>query len=837
MAGFDAPPGGRFSAPLNTNGNTTSYAFDSLNRTLTDQNELSESRSYEYDSAGNVVLVTDRDGRVTAFDYDNLNRKTAERWLDGSGNTIHTIAYTYDASGSLLTAADPDSSTTIAYDGQHRVQSITTVYAAQPTQQQVFSYGYDADGRVTEVTGTVGGTTLVHLTKGYDDDGRLTHLTDPVGGRRVDFTYNSLGQCQTLTRYSDTAGINKVATTTYGYDDANRLSSLVHALGQDGLTALSYGFIMDAADQITALTTPDGESTIGYDDDGQVTSASLTDEDYAYDAGGNRTSDGSMAGGDNRLSEDDTYSYAYDGEGNLITRVRKDGTETVTYTWDHRNRLTGVTVQDGDSQPVLTASYVYDAFDRRIARTVSGSETVDEQYVYEGVSNAQATLVLDGDGEAVTRILYGTDENQVLAEENLADSGTKWALSDHENSVRDVVDNTGTVLDDIVYDSFGNVVSQSSPSNAMRSGYTGAPTDAETGFTYLHRRYFDPQAGRFVSQDPAGFTAGDTNLYRYVGNSPLDGVDPSGMCAKGTSLDANDPHIKELLKVIGDPYYTSDVRVKCLEMLQDEMRKAGMSEDSIQDDLRLTIRTLSAQFNVQNAAVHQNNPAYDGWQTLEGSANIVLNKLTFGGSDYIDLTHTSELRGNAFVASRAFGDADAFVLTLLPGAGVAEAGSVTEMLINASRVGQAGMGGYNIGTGLNQIGQGNYGQGALRIAEGGMQAFGAFGGMDTPASGGRLGSLSTRAQVADVATELESRGWTVTGGGGKFPEEYLPGLGGGRKGANYVDITGVKNSHVVRINTIDTLADDITPTAREAAAAAAIRAKTGGNLLLIPKRP
>jgi RHS repeat-associated protein len=104
-----------------------------------------------------------------------------------------------------------------------------------------------------------------------------------------------------------------------------------------------------------------------------------------------------------------------------------------------------------------------------------------------------------------------------------------------------------------------------------------------------------------------------------------------------------------------------------------------------------------------------------------------------------------------------------------------------------------------------------------------------------PASGGRLGNAATRAHVADVAAELENRGWKITGGGGMFKEEYLPGPTG-RLGSNYVDITAMKNGHTLRINTIDTLADGVTPTAREAAAAAAIRAKTPGeHLLLIPK--
>ena len=70
-----------------------------------------------------------------------------------------------------------------------------------------------------------------------------------------------------------------------------------------------------------------------------------------------------------------------------------------------------------------------------------------------------------------------------------------------------------------------------------------------------------------------------------------------------------------------------------------------------------------------------------------------------------------------------------------------------------------------------------------------------------------------------------------------MPEEYLPGAGGGRKGSNYVDITATKNGQTLRINTIDVLSDGVTPTRREAAAAALIRSKIGPNapFLLIPK--
>ncbi len=101
--------------------------------------------------------------------------------------------------------------------------------------------------------------------------------------------------------------------------------------------------------------------------------------------------------------------------------------------------------------------------------------------------------------------------------------------------------------------------------------------------------------------------------------------------------------------------------------------------------------------------------------------------------------------------------------------------------------------------------------------------------------GGRLGSQSTRQHVDEVATELENRGWRITHGGGRRPEEYLPGPGGGRKGSSYPDITATKNGKTLRVNTVDTYADGVKPTTREARNAARIRTQTGEHVLLIPK--
>jgi hypothetical protein len=108
----------------------------------------------------------------------------------------------------------------------------------------------------------------------------------------------------------------------------------------------------------------------------------------------------------------------------------------------------------------------------------------------------------------------------------------------------------------------------------------------------------------------------------------------------------------------------------------------------------------------------------------------------------------------------------------------------------------------------------------------------------SPTRGGRLGSAETRAQNAEIAADLRGKGYIITGGGGVRPEEYIRGAGPGTQGSIYVDITAVNKETgvTIRVQTIDTLADG-SPTQREAAAAARIRAAfPNDTLTLVPKR-
>jgi RHS repeat-associated protein len=109
---------------------------------------------------------------------------------------------------------------------------------------------------------------------------------------------------------------------------------------------------------------------------------------------------------------------------------------------------------------------------------------------------------------------------------------TKWAMSDHQGTIKDIVDyNPATGVASVdrhrKYDPFGDRRGAALPTDIV-FGYTGKYFDEATGLQNNWNRWYDPKQGRFISQDPIGFAGGDENLYRYVGNGPTNATDPSG---------------------------------------------------------------------------------------------------------------------------------------------------------------------------------------------------------------------------------------------------------------------------------------------------------------------
>jgi RHS repeat-associated protein len=173
---------------------------------------------------------------------------------------------------------------------------------------------------------------------------------------------------------------------------------------------------------------------------------------------------------------------------------------------------------------VADDKFTYDVSDRRIGKQVLGGQTT--WTAYDG-DNPYGDVNPDG---TVYRYLYGPGLDEIYARLALGQQQpVTWYLTDLLGSVRQVATIDGSVKDTLVYDSFGNIKNESQPTQGDRFKYTGREWDAELSqYDYRARPYF-AFAGRFEREDPSGFNAGDTNLYRFVFNQPLTNIDPTGL--------------------------------------------------------------------------------------------------------------------------------------------------------------------------------------------------------------------------------------------------------------------------------------------------------------------
>jgi RHS repeat-associated protein len=554
----------------------------------TSETTSSGTRYYVYNAVGELVQTTDRDGRVTTYAYDALGRETAENWLNGSGVIIATTSYAYDALGRLVSTSDASATYVYTYDTLGRVASETETFA-DLTPTVVLTYTYDAVGDVTQTSCTIGGTADYVIEYTYNALGLVTSMRqhgvtggDAVAEKRIDFTYDALGQYATIVYYSDIDGgtANLVMTATYTYNDVGELTSLVYT-DASSATLRSFAWTYNAIGEITSENSDISSEDVTaytYDATGQLLSVdyadqSSDDESYTYDENGNRiTSDTDTytTGDDNQTTSDGTYSYVYDGEGNLIAKyIDEDAddvldsgdTDITEYSWDYRNRLTEAAHRDlfGGSTD-WTVEYDYDAFDHRIASRYDndGDGVADkvEHYVWEGSRVVLDFVDSDGDDNSLndgassaslalaTRYLWGQAVDQLLAQETADDGGKEdvsYIVRDNLGSTRSLVNSSGAITATYSYDAYGNVTVMVGALSSTRFLYTCQEYDATTGLYYYNARWYSPTLGKFISQDPISFAAGDANLYRYAGNSVTIAIDPTGLADESVVYDPFDP--------------------------------------------------------------------------------------------------------------------------------------------------------------------------------------------------------------------------------------------------------------------------------------------------------
>ena len=281
-------------------------------------------------------------------------------------------------------------------------------------------------------------------------------------------------------------------------------------------------------------------------------------KEFDFDDTGNRIDEGGKAGQHNRQVTQGDYRYGYDAEGNRTVKVfignPANAPEIVKTTdaYDHANRP--VTIRQFDAIGTLQQEihYGYDALGRRVGRSVgelddvlgSLTESDYDVFVWDG-DQVLAELTRDDASDAnadtlATTYFNGPGTDQLLAVEDHTGEidDVVWTLADHLGSIRTYVtldDTTSQVTgaEQLVYAAFGEEQlrfgNDIGTDEILIARFTGREYDAAAELYYYRNRYYDAALGKFLTEDPSGFAAGDANLYRYVGNGPTNATDPSGL--------------------------------------------------------------------------------------------------------------------------------------------------------------------------------------------------------------------------------------------------------------------------------------------------------------------
>jgi RHS repeat-associated protein len=482
----------------------TQFHYDALGHVTQTQFPSGLTEDYTYDQLGNLKTKTDRKRNLTTYNYDALDRLSSKVYNDST-----EVDYAYDLASRLTNVSGTAANGTYAltYDNLGRLTQTDSTYSFLPSKTWTLQYGYDAASNRSSMTDPQSAST----TYVYDTLNRLQTLTSPAGS--FGFTYDALGRRTQMTRPN---GVN----TNYSYDNLSRLLSVLHQVGTstplDGATYTydNAGNRLSKTDNRTSTA-----SNYGYDNIYQLTSATGgSSEAYTYDLVGNRLTSAGVSSyvynNSNQLSSQAGVTYTYDANGNTKTKV--DSTGTTTYNWDFENRLSSVTLPASAG----TVSFVYDPFGRRIQKS---SSTATSVHVYDGADQLQE---VDSAGiTVVARYTMGSGIDQPLGE--TCGSTTSFYQADGLGSVTSLTDSSGAIANTYTYDSFGN---QSATTGTVVNPfrYTARELDSETGLMYYRARYYDPNTGRFLSEDPLS-ALGKLNFYPYVGNGPTGSVDPTGL--------------------------------------------------------------------------------------------------------------------------------------------------------------------------------------------------------------------------------------------------------------------------------------------------------------------
>jgi len=580
------------------NGQTTSYAYDVANRTVTttqpgnrvivqesyptgELKRVSGADTYTQEWTWNptwgqkATLTTWKDAntpQVTSWTYNNRGFNTAKAYADNNGPT-----YTYDADGLMLTRTWVRGiTTTYTYDAAGRQTGHSYSDGVTPAMNAILNM-LDQPTAITDAVGTRNftySTTTRALTNEtnpvivngvmnytYDAYGRRTgmNLTDGTVRAQAGYTYDTAGRVATVGDGGDTLtyayapGTGRVASSTwnaatlntaYTYDSYKRLTNI--AINN----APVYGYTLNDKNQRTAATLENGDNwAYTYDTLGQLTGAlkkdsqdnTLNNMSYAFDLIGNRTT----------ATEDATnWTYAsnllnqytqvnalvptYDADGNMLTW------NGWAYTWNGENRL--VCAESDDTKVEMSYDYMGRRFEKKVytkglLNLYTWTLQKHRKFAYDGYK-----LIAEFDAMNSNALLANYLWQPVGLDVPLRatiDGDLCYFVADGNKNIIALKDATGATTDDYTYTPFGAVTASGSTDNPFR--FSSEYYDAETDLVYYNFRYYNPTLGRWIKRDSSDENGG-VDLYAMVNNNSIGQWDNLGLWGRSYFLGAFSTH-------------------------------------------------------------------------------------------------------------------------------------------------------------------------------------------------------------------------------------------------------------------------------------------------------
>ncbi len=538
-------------------GERTVRELDATGRVVSDQRPDGTVAEYDRDAAGRITAVW-APGREAHVLTTLGNGLPVGSFPPGAGGAVDGTVRSYDADGLVTSIAQGQTAgVTVERDAAGRVSTVqlsSGVITYSYIGAEVVPATLEGPGEVVLADERDGGQLIAERWSGpvsgsveleRNGAGLLSGLA--VNGANLAIERDAAGRATSVGDLQITHDRESGVVSSYSLgsvsaavelDGNGRLTSI--DVDVEGSRVAGLVWTRDGDGRTTTLsqTTPGGTHTSAftYDVNGRLQSetrddvqtvTSYDDNDNVVGVAGSDTIT-AVADERDRLTSFGGEQLTYASDGTLLSRT--GGEASATYTYDEHLVLTRV------ETPAHRIEYLTDGLGRRIGKRVDGR--LVQGFLW---SDSRLVAELDGGGQVVSRFLYG-DGPQPLA---MLRGGRAYLLvSDGAGTVRMAVDSeTGALAQQIDIDAWGNVLTDSAP-GFQPLGFNGGILDADTGLVRLGVRDYDPRLRRFTAPDPILYDSGQTNLYAFAGNDPINRSDPTGLDSRsiftgGASIEAS----------------------------------------------------------------------------------------------------------------------------------------------------------------------------------------------------------------------------------------------------------------------------------------------------------